>query len=36
MFICKSIWMIENGITDTDRANEFFQNNDEIKIYNHR
>lgn len=35
MFICKSIWMIENGITDTNRANEFFQNNDEIKIYNH-
>ena len=36
MFICKSIWMIENGIIDTNRANEFFQNNDEIKIYNHK
>ncbi len=36
MFICKSIWMIENKIIDTDRANEFFQNNDEIKIYNHK
>ena len=35
MFICKSIWMIENGIFDTNKANEFFQNNDEIKIYNH-
>ena len=36
MFICKSIWMIENGITDANKANEFFQNNDEIKIYNHK
>ena len=36
MFICKSIWMIENKILDTMKANEFFQNNDEIKIYNHK
>ena len=36
MFICKSIWMIENGITAVNKANEFFQNNDEIKIYNHK
>ncbi len=35
MFICKSIWMVENNITDINKANEFFQNNDEIMIYNH-
>ena len=36
MFICKSIWMVENDIINTDKANEFFQNNDEIRIYNHK
>ena len=33
MFICKSIWMIENDVSDIEKANEFFQNNDEIKVY---
>ncbi len=27
MFICKSIWMIENNIQTTEQANEFFQSN---------
>ena len=36
MFICKSIWMIENDINDVAEANEFFQNNDEIIVYNHK
>ena len=36
MFICKSIWMIENKIFDSKKATAFFQQNDEIKIYDHK
>lgn len=35
MFICKSIWMLENNISDINKASEFFQNNDEVKVYEH-
>ena len=35
MFICKCIWMIENNVFNTNKANDFFQSNDEVKIYNH-
>ncbi len=35
-FISKCIWILENGIKDTEQINSFFHNNDEIKHYNQR
>lgn len=32
-FICKCIWMLEEGITDKDEINSFMQENDEIRKY---
>lgn len=32
-FICKCIWMLENNITDEEKINSFFQENDEIRKY---
>lgn len=30
-FICRCIWMLEEGITDSDEINSFLQENDEIR-----
>lgn len=35
-FISKCIWILENGIKDTEQINSFFHNNDEIKHYYQR
>lgn len=32
-FICKCIWMLEEGISDKNEINSFFQENDEIRRY---
>lgn len=32
-FICKCIWMLEEGISDKNEIDSFFQENDEIRKY---
>jgi len=35
MFICKSIWIIENKKSDKKEIDSFLQKNDEVLVYNH-
>ena len=32
-FICKCIWIIEENVLNPEEINNFFQKNDEIKVY---
>ena len=36
MFICKSIWMLENNVKDKAKVQKFFQDGSEVKIYKHK